>query len=279
MDPLLPTFEHVLTARDRLAGVANRTPVLTSRTLDAMTDAHLFFKCENFQRVGAFKFRGAFNAVASLDDSAAARGVVAHSSGNHAAAVALAAQIRGIQATIVVPRDAARAKVANVERYGGRVVLSEPTVASREEIAARIVEETGAMFIHPSNDSRVIAGQGTAALELVEEIRDVDAIITPVSGGGLLGGTALAAHGIDPRIRVFGAEPSGSDDAMRSLAVGRIVKPENPQTICDGLRSHLGSTTFPILREHVTKIITVPDEETARAMRLVWEILKVLVEP
>ena len=278
MDPLPPTFEDVLKARDRLAGVANRTPVLTSRTIDAMTGARVFFKCENFQRVGAFKFRGAFNAVGSLDDDSAARGVVAHSSGNHAAAVALAAQIRGIPATIVVPRDAARAKIANVERYGGRVVFSEPTVASREEIAARIVDETGAMFIHPSNDARVIAGQGTAALELVEEIRDLDSIVAPVSGGGLLGGTALAAHGNDPRIRIFGAEPSGADDAMRSLAEGRIVKPENPQTICDGLRSHLGSVTFPILCEHVTKIIAVPDEETARAMRLVWEILKVLVE-
>ncbi|HUG10630.1 MAG TPA: pyridoxal-phosphate dependent enzyme [Opitutaceae bacterium] len=269
----------MLAARDRLAGVANRTPVLTSRTLDAMTGAHVFFKCENFQRVGAFKFRGAFNAVASLDDAAAVRGVVAHSSGNHAAAVSLAARIRGIAATIVLPRDAARAKIASVERCGGRIVYSEPTVASREEIAARIVEETGAVFIHPSNDARVIAGQGTAALELVEEIRELDAIVTPVSGGGLLGGTALAAHGIDARIRVFGAEPSGADDAMRSLAAGRIVKPENPQTICDGLRSHLGASTFPILREHVTKIITVPDEETTRSMRLVWEVLKVLVEP
>jgi threonine dehydratase len=279
MDPLPPAFEDVLAARDRLAGVANRTPVLTSRTLDSMAGAHVFFKCENFQRVGAFKFRGAFNAVASLDDAAAARGVVAHSSGNHAAAVALAARIRGIAATIVVPRDAARAKVANVERYGGRVVFSEPTVASREAIAARIVEETGGEFIHPSNDARVIAGQGTAALELVHEIRELDAIVTPVSGGGLLGGTALAAHGINPRIRVFGAEPSGADDAMRSLAAGQILKPENPRTICDGLRSHLGASTFPIIREHVEKIITVPDEETARAMRLVWEVLKVLVEP
>ncbi|HEY5551535.1 MAG TPA: pyridoxal-phosphate dependent enzyme [Opitutaceae bacterium] len=279
MDPLPPTFEDILKARDRLAGVANRTPVLTSRTLDAMTGARVFFKCENFQRVGAFKFRGAFNAISSLDAAMAARGVVAHSSGNHAAAVALAARIRGIPATIVLPRDAALAKVASVERYGGHIVYSEPTVASREAVAARIEAETGAVFIHPSNDSLVIAGQGTAALELVEEIRDLDAIVAPVSGGGLLGGTALAAHGSDPRIRVFGAEPAGADDAMRSLAEGRIVKPENPQTICDGLRSHLGPLTFPILREHVRQIIAVPDEETVRAMRLVWEVLKVLVEP
>lgn len=279
VDPLPPTFEDILGARDRLAGVANGTPVLRSRTLDAMTGAHLFFKCENFQRVGAFKFRGAFNAVASLDAAGAARGVVAHSSGNHAAAVALAAQIRGIPATIVVPRDAARAKVANVERYGGRVVFSEPTVASREEIAAGIVTETGAVFIHPSNNALVIAGQGTAALELVEEIPDLDAIVTPVSGGGLLGGTALAAHGRDASIRVFGAEPAGADDAMRSLAVGRIVKPESTLTICDGLRSYLGSATFPILREHVKEIMVVPDDATIRAMRLVWEVLKVVVEP
>jgi len=229
--------------------------------------------------VGAFKFRGAFNAVASLDPAEAARGVVAHSSGNHAAAVALAAQIRGIPATIVVPRDAARAKVANVERYGGRVVFSEPTVASREAIAARIEAETGAVFIHPSNNALVIAGQGTAAFEVVEEVHDLDAIVTPVSGGGLLGGTALAAHGINSQIRVFGAEPAGADDAMRSLAAGQIVKPENPQTVCDGLRSQLGTLTFPILREHVTKIIVVPDEETVRAMRLVWEVLKIVVEP
>jgi threonine dehydratase len=279
VDPLPPTFEDVLKARDRLAGVANRTPVLTSRTIDAMTGAHVFFKCENFQRVGAFKFRGAFNAVSSLDDASAARGVVTHSSGNHAAALALAARIRGIPATIVIPRDAARPKIASVERYGGRIEFCEPTVASREEIALRIEQETGAILIHPYNNSFVIAGQGTAALELVEEIRDLDAVIAPVSGGGLLSGTAIASHAHNPRIRVLGAEPSGADDAMQSLAEGRIVKPVNPRTICDGLRSHLGTLTFPIVREHVRQIITVPDEETAKTMRLVWEVLKIIVEP
>lgn len=279
VDPVTPTFEDILKARDRLAGVANRTPVLMSRTFDELAGAELFFKCENLQRIGAFKFRGAYNAVSALPDTEAARGVVAHSSGNHAAAVALAARIRGVPATIVVPRDASRAKIASVQRYGGRVVTCEPTIAAREAGAARIVEETGGAFVHPFNNPLVIAGQGTAALELLEEVPDLDAVIAPISGGGLLSGTALATHGVNPRIRVLGAEPAGADDAIRSLAAGCIVKLEKPDTICDGLRANLGTITFPILQKHVYEVIPVTDAETARVMRLMWEILKILVEP
>lgn len=274
-----PGFEDVLAARGRLAGAANRTHVLTSRALDAMTGMRLFFKCENFQRVGAFKFRGAFNAVSSLTDSAAASGVVTHSSGNHAAALALAARLRGIPATIVMPRDASRVKIASVERYGGMIEFCDPTIASRESTAARIVAETGANLIHPYNNPFVIAGQGTAALELIEEVPDLEVIVAPVSGGGLVSGTALAAHGTNPKIRVIGAEPEGAADAIRSMAEGRIVKLAEPFTICDGLRAPLGTITFPIICEHVEEIVSVRDEETIRAMRLAWEVLKVIAEP
>jgi len=279
MDFLPPTFQDVQAARDRLAGVANRTPVLRSPTLDRRTGAQIFFKCENFQRVGAFKFRGAYNAVSNLTDADAARGVVTHSSGNHAAALALAARLRGIPATIVMPRDASRAKITSVERYGGSVEFCEPTISARETMAERIRSETGAVLVHPFNNPWVIAGQGTAALELLDEVPDLDVILAPVSGGGLLSGTALAAHGVNPKIRIIGVEPSGADDAIRSLAVGKIVTIPNPQTICDGLRAPLGSLTFPIISAHVSEILPVSDGETIDAMRLIWEVLKILVEP
>lgn len=252
---------------------------MRSRTLDERTGATLFFKCENFQRIGAFKFRGAYNAVAGLEDSAAARGVVTHSSGNHAAALALAARLRGIAASIVIPRNASRAKIASVERYGAHIEFCEPTIAAREAMAERIMNESGAALVHPYNNPWVIAGQGTAALELLEEVPDLDIILAPVSGGGLLSGTALAAHGLNPKIRIVGVEPSGADDAIRSLASGSIVTLPNPQTICDGLRAPLGTLTFPIIQAHVEQIFAVPDDETVRAMRLAWEVLKIMVEP
>lgn len=274
-----PTHDDVLAARGRLAGVANRTPVLRSRTLDERTGACLFFKCENFQRVGAFKFRGAYNAVASLPDDAAARGVVTHSSGNHAAALALAARLRGVPATIVIPRNASRAKIASVERYGGRIEYCEPTIAAREATAEKLRSDSGATLVHPYNNPWVIAGQGTVALELIEEVPDLDVILAPVSGGGLLSGTALAVHGVNPKIQLVGVEPSGADDAIRSLAEGKIVTLPDPQTICDGLRAPLGTLTFPIIREHVSRIVSVTDDETIGAMRLSWEVLKILVEP
>lgn len=279
VDFLPPTYADVRAACERLAGVANRTPVLRSRTLDERTGARLFFKCENFQRVGAFKFRGAYNAVSRLPDSVAERGVVTHSSGNHAAALALAARLRGIPATIVVPRNASRAKIASVERYGGRIEYCAPTIEAREALAGQLANESGATLVHPYNNPWVIAGQGTAALEFLEEVPDLDIILAPVSGGGLLSGTALAAHGVNPGIRIVGVEPSGADDAIRSLAAGRIVTIPDPRTICDGLRAPLGSLTFPIIREHVSKIVSATDDETLDAMRLAWEVLKILVEP
>ncbi len=273
-----PTLDAIRAAAARIAGQVHRTPVLTSRTLDAMSGATLFFKCENFQRVGAFKFRGASNAVLSLSGSEAARGVATHSSGNHAQALALAAQLRGIPAHIVMPRTVSEVKRAAVEGYGARITLCEPTMASREETAARIVAETGATLVHPYNDWRVIAGQGTTGLELMEQAPGLDFVVAPVGGGGLISGVAIAARGISPRTRVYGAEPEMADDAARSIREGRIVPSENPKTVADGLLTSLGDKTFPIIREYVTGILTVPERAIVDAMRLAWERMKIVVE-
>ncbi len=247
--------------------------------LDEMTGAELFFKCENFQRVGAFKFRGACNAVFSLSDAEAAQGVAAHSSGNHAQAVALAAQLRGIPAHIVMPRNVLAVKQSAVADYGGRITLCDPTMAAREETTARIIAETGASLVHPFDDYRVIAGQGTAALELCEEIRGLDAVIAPVGGGGLLSGTAIAVAALLPGVAVYGAEPSAVDDAQRSLRAGRIVPNENPKSIADGLLTTLGNRNFEIIKRLVRDIVTVSEEEIIAATRLVWERMKIVIEP
>jgi threonine dehydratase len=266
-------------ARERIAGKVNLTPVLTSRTLDALTGARLFFKCENFQKGGAFKARGATNAVFALPESQARRGVATHSSGNHAAALARAAALRGIRAYVVMPDNTAQAKRTAVARYGAEVTWCAPTLAARESTARQVLAATGATLIHPYDDLLVMAGQGTAALELLGAVPDLEVLLIPVSGGGLLAGSAVAAKSLNPAIRVIGVEPAGADDTARSLRAGRIVPVENPNTIADGLRATVGERPFAEIRRHVEEIITVTDGAIVRAMRQLWEVMKIVVEP
>jgi threonine dehydratase len=277
--PAPPTLADIAKAAERIAPFALVTPVLTSSTLDGMCGGRLFFKCENFQKVGAFKFRGAANAVASLSPEEAARGVATHSSGNHAQALALAARLRGIPAVIVMPEGSPKVKVEAVRGYGARIVFCAPTLAARESTLAGVVAETGAVFIHPYDDARVIAGQGTCARELLGQVEDLDTVVAPVGGGGLLSGTALAVRGLSPRTRVAGAEPRMADDAWQSLAAGRIIPSVNPRTVADGLRTSLGTLTFPIIRGNVAEIARVSEEGIVAAMRLLWERMKIVVEP
>lgn len=274
-----PSPATVREAQARLRGHVHHTPVHRSRAFDALAGAEVFLKCENFQRSGSFKFRGATNAVRSLDDATAARGVVAHSSGNHGAALSLAARERGITATIVVPRNCARAKVAAIERYGGRLSFTEPTLAAREAAVARLVTETGGTLIHPYDHPAVISGQGTATLELLEDEPALDALLTPVSGGGLLGGTALAALASGRSIQVYGTEPAAADDASRSFVSGRLEGNATTLTIADGLRGALSARTFGLARAHVAGFATVSEEEIVAAMKLFWEIFKLVIEP
>ncbi|AGP37110.1 serine/threonine dehydratase [Sorangium cellulosum So0157-2] len=274
----MPTIEDIRRAAARLAPHAHVTPVMTSRTIDGMAGARVFFKCENLQRVGAFKFRGACNAVLALSDEDARRGVATHSSGNHAAALALAARIRGVPAHIVMPESAPAVKRAAVEGYGARIVTCAPTLRSREETLARVLSETGAILVHPYNDAHVIAGQGTAALELAGQVEDLDAVVAPVGGGGLLSGTAVATSALS-RARTVGAEPQAADDAARSLREGKILPSNDPITIADGLRTSLGELTFAVLRERGVEIVTVGEEDIVKAMRVVWERMKILIEP
>lgn len=273
------TLDDVRAAADRIRGLAHRTPVLTCETLDRLAGRALFFKCENLQKVGAFKYRGATNAVRKLSDAGAARGVVTHSSGNHAQALALAARLRGAPAHIVMPRTAPAVKRAAVEGYGGHITLCEPTLEARERAAAEIVARTGATLIPPFDHPDVIAGQGTVALELLEDVPDLDALVVCVGGGGLISGCALAAHGLNPNVRVFGAEPAGADDAARSKAAGRRLPQTAPDTIADGLLTGTGELTWPVIRDRVERVFTVTDDEIRAAMRLVWERMKLIVEP
>ncbi|OYV95980.1 MAG: serine dehydratase [Acidobacteria bacterium 21-70-11] len=279
MSEVLPTIAEVRAAAERIRPYAHRTPVLTCASLDAMTGAALFFKCENFQRVGAFKFRGAANAVFSLSDEEARRGVATHSSGNHAAALALAARLRGVPAHVVMPRTAKAVKRAAVAGYGARIVLCEPTLAAREATLAEVVAATGATAVHPYNDARVIAGQGTAALELLAEVPRLDVMMAPVGGGGLLSGTAITVAGVSPNTRVVGAEPAAADDACRSLQAGRIVPSVDPKTVADGLLTSLGTLTFAVIRERVAEIVTVSEDAIVAAMRHTWERMKIVIEP
>ncbi len=274
-----PDLAALEAARGRIRTLVHRTPVLTSRTLDLLSGARLFLKAECFQRTGSFKYRGATNAVRLLGEEEARRGVATHSSGNHAAALTLAARERGIPAHVVMPANSTAAKRTAVEGYGGRVTSCEPTLAAREKALEEVIARTGAVPIHPYDDGRVIAGQGTAALELLEEVPDLDVLLAPVGGGGLLAGTAIAAHGIRPSIRVIGAEPELADDAHRSLREGKRLPPCPPRTVADGLRTALGELPFAILREEVEEIALVGEEEILRAMRLLWERVKVVVEP
>ena len=279
MPERLPTFDDVLQAMKRIAGVVHHTPVMTSRLLNEISGAELFFKCENFQRVGAFKFRGASNAVMSLPQSQLQKGVATHSSGNHAAALALAAQLWGTSAYIVMPENSPAVKVAAVRDYGARITFCKPTLKAREETLQQVVEKTGAVFIHPYNNPDVIAGQGTAALELLEQVGELDVVLAPVGGGGLMSGTAITVRAMRPSTLPIGAEPANADDAYRSLKAGRIIPPENPNTIADGLRTALGPLTFAILSEKLERIFTVKEETIVRAMRLIWERMKIIVEP
>ncbi|HST28696.1 MAG TPA: pyridoxal-phosphate dependent enzyme [Rudaea sp.] len=272
-------FADIETAATRIAPHAHVTPVLRSRSLDDLAGCTIAFKCENFQRVGAFKFRGACNAVWAMSAAAAARGVVTHSSGNHGAALALAAKTRGIAAHVVVPEGAVATKVAAIRAYGATLHVCAPTLAARDEAAARIAQETGAALVHPFSNEHVIAGQGTAALELLRETGELDALIAPIGGGGLIGGSAIAARGISPRIRLFAAEPEGAADAFESLRRGVRVTDIEPDTICDGLRATFGEINFALLREHGVEVLPVSDAQTVAAMRLVFERLKIVIEP
>jgi threonine dehydratase len=274
-----PSFDDVRAAQCRLAGHINRTPTMTSRTLDALAGTHVVLKCETFQRGGAFKARGALNTVLQLSDAEAAHGVAAHSSGNHAAALALAAAERWIACYVVMPKGSPHAKVEAVRGYGAEVIECGPSLQAREHMLAKVLAETNAYEVHPYDDPRVIAGAGTACLELLEDHPDIGLVIAPVSGGGLLSGTAIGAHGLDPACRVWGAEPAGADDAARSLAAGRLVEQTDGTSVADGLLAQLSQRTFAVLREHVEGIVTVSDAQIVAAMRLLFERCKLVVEP
>lgn len=277
----LPTYDDVRAAAARMAGVAHRTPVVTSRTLDGRAGCAVFLKCESFQRMGAFKFRGAYNALAQLTAAERDRGVVAHSSGNHAQALALAARLAGVRAVVVMPRSSSPPKLAATrDTYGAEVVLCEDTVAAREEATRRLIAERGLALVHPYDDNRIIAGAGTAALELLEETGGLDVVIAPVGGGGLMSGTCLATHGFSAAARLYGAEPERADDARRSLEAGRVLTNAGPPaTIADGLRTNLCERTFAVLSRHLEAVVTVSESQIVDAMRLLWERLKLVVEP
>ena len=272
------TLEAVRAAHRRIRDSIHRTPVLTSSRLSELCGASLYFKCENFQKTGSFKARGAANAVMSLSDHEAARGVATHSSGNHAAALSWAAGRRGVPAYVVMPRTASPVKMASVERYGGRITLCEPTHRAREEAADRIIRETGAVLVHPYNDPNIIAGQGTAALEFLEDTPGLDLLICPVGGGGLLAGTAIVAKSLNPRIRVFAGEPEGAADASLSFKSGTRGPVDKPSSIADGLLATVGDLTFPIIQRHVDDIVTVSDAEIVASTRQLMEVLKITVE-
>jgi threonine dehydratase len=274
-----PGIEEIREAHEKQKPYLHRTPVLTCRALSRLCGAEIYFKCENLQKTGAFKIRGALNAVLNLSDEQAARGVTTHSSGNHAAALALAAGWRGIKAYVVMPDNAPEVKKAAVSGYGAEIIFCEPTLEAREEASTEVMDRTGAAFIHPYNNLDMITGHGTAALELCEETPDLDAVMTPVGGGGLISGTALAVAGFSPQTEVLAAEPEKADDAYRSLQAGRIIPSENPDTIADGLLTSLGDLTFPIIQKHVSRILTVSEEAIIEAMRLTWERMKIIIEP
>ena len=273
------SIEDVRAASERIKGVGHRTPILTSQTLDKMAGRKLFFKCENFQKVGAFKLRGGWNAISMLSDEEAANGVCTHSSGNHAQAVAFSAMKRGITSYIVMPNNVPDVKRDAVKGYGANITLCEPTLEARKTTLDEIAKKTGAQVVHPFNNPNVIAGQGTAALEMIEELGELDAIIAPIGGGGLMSGTCITTRSLLPEAKLFGAEPAGADDAYHSLKEGKIIPQTNPDTICDGLLTSLGEYTWNILKDHLEAIYTVTDDEVINAMRLVWERMKIIIEP
>jgi threonine dehydratase len=272
-------FAAIRTAHDRIRPHIHRTPVLTSARVDAACGGSLFFKCENFQKVGAFKARGATNAVLALDEATARRGVVAHSSGNHGAALARAARLRGIAAHIVMPSDSSKVKVRAVEGYGGHVTFCEPTPAGRQATCAQVISATGGTLIHPFENEFVMAGQGTATIELLEDINNLDLVLTSVGGGGLLAGAAVAAKHLRPGMKVMGAEPENVSDAAQSLRAGRLVTPPKAHTIADGLRGNIGEPNFAVFQRCVDDIVTVSEESIVAAMRAIWETMKIIIEP
>ncbi len=275
----IPSFRDIESAHQRIKSYIHNTPVLTSASINKMVESDLYFKCENFQKAGAFKFRGATNAVQSLSEEMAKKGVATHSSGNHAGALALAARTRNIKCHIVMPESALPVKVNAVRSYGANITFCEPTLKSREQTLEKVVNKTGAVFIHPYNCFEVICGQGTAAKELVEKVHSLQYILTPVGGGGMLSGTAIAVKAMNPRITVIGAEPLNADDAYRSFKSGKLIPSENPVTIADGLLTSLGDLTFEIIRKKVDDIITVKEKSIIQAMRIIWERMKIIIEP
>lgn len=274
-----PTKQDIIEAHKRIKHLIYFTPIFSSRTLNSIFECKIFFKCENFQRSGSFKFRGACNAVLSLNKGEWRKGVATHSSGNHAAALALAAKLKNMNAYVVMPKTAPQIKKTAAESYGAKITYCDATIQSREETLAQVVVDTGAAFVHPYDNYSIIAGQATCAREILEEITDLDFLIAPVSGGGLISGTSLSVKYFAPRTRIIGAEPKGADDAYRSMKEGSIQPSENPQTICDGLQAQLSRRTFPIIQTNVSEIITVDDTSTITAMRMIWERMKIIVEP
>jgi len=275
----IPTFADIKKAHDIVTKHAHRTPVLSSKSMNEIVGGELYFKCENFQKVGAFKFRGACNAVFSLSEEEAQKGVATHSSGNHAAALALAARMRGIDAHIVMPENSPEIKKKAVAGYGAKITYCKPTLQARESMLAKVIDETGATEIHPYNNFFVIAGQGTAAKELIEDKGDFDVIMTPVGGGGLLSGTAISTKQLLPGCKVIAAEPAGADDAFRSFHSKKWVPSENPSTIADGLLTSLGERNFEIFLDKVDDVVTVTEESIVAAMRMIWERMKIIIEP
>jgi threonine dehydratase len=276
---LIPTYDDVLTAHARIAPYIHRTPVLTSSYLDALTGASLFFKCENFQKAGAFKVRGASNAVFGLSDADAARGVATHSSGNHALSLSYAAGRRGIPCAVVMPRTAPQAKKDAVRGYGGTITECDPSTTSREDVFARVQAQTGADFVHPYNDPRVIAGQATCSRELMEQVQGLEQVIAPIGGGGMISGTCLTLSAIAPKVQIFAAEPKQADDAFRSLRAGHIIADDAPDTVADGLKVPLKDLTWHFVKSRVTDILTASEQEIIDAMRLTWARMKIVIEP
>ncbi|MCJ8145254.1 pyridoxal-phosphate dependent enzyme [Ancylobacter sp. A5.8] len=275
----IPTLEDMIAARARIEPYVHRTPVLTSRMLNELTGAELFFKCENLQKAGAFKARGASNAVFGLTDEQAAKGVATHSSGNHGTCLSYAAGRRGIPCTVVMPHTAPQAKKDAVRGYGGRVVESEPSTSSREAVFAEVVAQTGAEFVHPYNDPRVIAGQATCSAELIEQVEGLDAVIAPIGGGGMVSGTCLTLSNLAPSIKIYAAEPLNADDAARSFRAGHIIADDAPDTVADGLKVPLKELTWHFVQNHVTDILTATEDEIVEAMKLIWKRMKIVMEP
>ena len=275
----MPDLEEIREASNRISPFIHNTPVLTNSSLNKLTDSELYFKCENFQRTGSFKIRGATNTVLQLTSQELDRGVVTASSGNHGAALSMAVSRLGAKSKVVMPKNTPKVKVDNVKRNGGEIIWCESNQASRDKVLNNILQQTASTLVHPYNDIRIIEGQGTAALELLEEYSEMDAIVSPVSGGGLLSGTLCSAKGLNEKIMVYGAEPVEADDAYRSLVNGTIQINKTTNTICDGLRAQIGTITFPIIQDKVEGILTVNEEEIIHSMRLIWETMKIVVEP